>query len=116
MSSTPHNPTGKIWTREELQKIAKIAIEKDLTVISDEVYDVMIFKGSKHERIATLPGMWDRTITLCSAGKTFSVTGWKIGWLIGPKDLIWNAYLVNEYNVFSVATPLQETTAGKKLY
>lgn len=111
--NTPHNPTGKIFSRAELQMIANVAIKHNLLVFSDEVYEFLCFDPSKqqHERIANIPGMWDRTITICSASKTFSVTGWKCGWLIGPKELIYTAYLVNQYKVFCVSKPIQLAVA-----
>ena len=86
--NTPLNPLGKVFTRDELQQIAALAIEHNITVLSDEVYEWMVYATAArpvaHVRIATLPGMWERTVTLGSAGKTFSVTGWKIGWAIAP--------------------------------
>lgn len=86
--NTPHNPIGKVYTREELQVIADLCIKHDTLCISDEVYEWLVYTGHKHIKIATLPGMWERTITIGSAGKTFSVTGWKLGWSIGPGHLI----------------------------
>jgi len=116
--NNPHNPTGKVYTRHEMEQIAQVVQEFDLIVFSDEVYEFLVFgnnektqKPLQHERIATLPGMWERTFTICSAGKTFSNTGWKIGWSIAPSNLTFNAYLVNQYKVFSVATPLQRAVA-----
>src|SRR5690606_9315113 len=82
--NTPQNPVGKVYTRQELTAIADLVQEHNLLVLSDEVYEWMTYSDAdhpvEHMRIATLPGMWERTITLGSAGKTFSVTGWKIGW------------------------------------
>ena len=85
--NTPHNPTGKVFTAAELQSIAAVAIEHDLVVISDEVYEHLVFDGP-HIPIATLPGMGERTVTISSGGKTFSVTGWKIGWVCTPAALV----------------------------
>jgi aspartate/methionine/tyrosine aminotransferase len=93
-----------------LEILSKIIIENDLYLISDEVYDKLVF-FQKHERIASIDGMWERTLTIGSAGKTFSVTGWKIGWMIGPYKLLWNCYLANQYNVFCVNTPMQNAIA-----
>uniref|UniRef100_A0A8D0EYC2 Kynurenine--oxoglutarate transaminase 3 n=1 Tax=Strix occidentalis caurina TaxID=311401 RepID=A0A8D0EYC2_STROC len=76
--NTPHNPIGKVFTREELQVIADLCIKHDTLCISDEVYEWLVYKGNKHIKIATLPGMWERTVTIGSAGKTYSVTGWKV--------------------------------------
>ena len=80
--NTPHNPTGAVFTRAELTAIADLAVEHDLLVITDEVYEHLVFDG-EHVPIATLPGMRERTVTISSAGKTFSFTGWKIGWVTG---------------------------------
>jgi len=111
MINTPHNPVGKIFSRDELFQIAALAREHNLIVISDEVYERIVYGGNEHVRIATLPGMWDRTITVGSAGKTFSVTGWKIGWLIGSATLIQASKLAHARIAFCVATPLQEAVA-----
>ena len=108
--NTPHNPTGKVFSREELEKIAQVAIQHDLYVLSDEVYD-QIYYEDEHVRIATLPGMWERTITVGSAGKTFGVTGWRVGWLIGPSVLLKSVVATHARTVFCVATPLQEAVA-----
>jgi aspartate/methionine/tyrosine aminotransferase len=111
--NTPHNPTGKVFTQSELEMISRIVIEHNMIVFSDEVYEFLMFGTQSHIRMANLPDMWDRTITICvkGAGKTFSVTGWKIGWLIGPQSLINSVALFNQYKVFSVATPLQRAVA-----
>lgn len=111
--NTPHNPTGKVFSRSELEMIARVVKEHDMIVFSDEVYEFLVFGDGnvKHERIANIPGMWDKTITICSSSKTFSVTGWKIGWLIGPKEIINSVALFNQYKVFCVATPLQRSIA-----
>jgi len=85
--NTPHNPTGKVFSRAELELIADIACEHDLFVVTDEVYEHLVFDG-EHIPMATLPGMAERTVTISSAGKTFSVTGWKIGWACGPRELV----------------------------
>jgi aspartate/methionine/tyrosine aminotransferase len=104
--NTPHNPIGRVYTREELAGIAALAIEYDLIVISDEVYEHMVYDG-EHIPIATLPGMWERTITLSSFGKTFSLTGWKIGWAIAPDHLTAGIRAAHQYIAFATATPLQ---------
>lgn len=108
--NTPHNPTGKVFSKEELEVISSIAQERNLLVISDEVYDKLCFE-SDHIPIATLPNMWSRTITVGSAGKTFGVTGWRVGWLIGHQDLIKNAVSAQARTVFCTSTPLQEAIA-----
>uniref|UniRef100_A0A6Q2WTE5 Kynurenine--oxoglutarate transaminase 3 n=1 Tax=Esox lucius TaxID=8010 RepID=A0A6Q2WTE5_ESOLU len=109
--NTPNNPIGKIFTRDELQMIADLCIKHDTLCISDEVYEWLIYKGHQHIKIATLPGMWDRTITISSAGKTFSVTGWKLGWSIGPEHLIKHLQTVMQNTLYTCPTPLQEAVA-----
>ncbi|KAJ8418529.1 hypothetical protein AAFF_G00000280 [Aldrovandia affinis] len=109
--NTPNNPIGKIFTRDELQVIADLCIKHDTLCFSDEVYEWLVYKGHKHIKIATLPGMWDRTITIGSAGKTFSVTGWKLGWSIGPEHLIKHLQTVMQNTLYTCPTPLQEAVA-----
>ncbi|XP_058514953.1 kynurenine--oxoglutarate transaminase 3 isoform X2 [Ochotona princeps] len=109
--NTPHNPLGKVYTKEELQTIADLCIKHDTLCISDEVYEWLVYPGNKHLKIATFPGMWERTITIGSAGKTFSVTGWKLGWSIGPHHLIKHLQTVQQNSVYTCATPLQEALA-----
>ncbi|GKB43115.1 probable N-succinyldiaminopimelate aminotransferase DapC [Tanacetum coccineum] len=104
--NTPHNPTGKMFTREELDEIASLCIENDVLVFSDEVYDKLAFEMD-HISIASLPGMYERTVTLNSLGKTFSLTGWKIGWAIAPKHLIWGVKQAHSYLTFATSTPMQ---------
>lgn len=110
--NTPHNPVGKVFSQEELQKIADVAIEHNLIVMSDEVYDGLLFDDKPHVRIANLPGMWDRTITVGSAGKSFACTGWRVGWLIGPKSLIGPTLAAQTRIVFCTNSPLQEAAAA----
>lgn len=109
--NTPMNPVGKVFKRDELAAIASIVLEHDLYVLSDEVYEWMVYAPTEHVRIATLPGMWERTITLGSAGKSFSVTGWKIGWAIAPAALANAVNLAHQWIPFAVTTPLQEAVA-----
>ncbi|KAJ3240722.1 Kynurenine--oxoglutarate transaminase 3 [Chytriomyces hyalinus] len=111
--NNPHNPVGKVWTREEMMQVAAIAEEFDLIVIADEVYETLVFTDSPEKMIkfASLPGMFKRTITLGSIGKMFGVTGWKIGWCLGPEELIRSVWMIHQFNVFSVVTPLQEAAA-----
>uniref|UniRef100_A0A803W1C9 Kynurenine--oxoglutarate transaminase 3 n=1 Tax=Ficedula albicollis TaxID=59894 RepID=A0A803W1C9_FICAL len=109
--NTPHNPIGKVFTREELQVIADLCIKHDTLCISDEVYEWLVYKGNKHIKIAMLPGMWDRTVTIGSAGKTYSVTGWKLGWSIGPEHLIKHLQVVHQNTLYTCPTPLQEALA-----
>jgi aspartate/methionine/tyrosine aminotransferase len=109
--NTPQNPTGKVFTRLELEQLAELSIRFDTIVVSDEVYDRMVFDGLEHVRIASLPGMWERTVTLGSAGKTFSVTGWKIGWAVAPQALSGALRKVHQWVPYAVTTPLQEAVA-----
>lgn len=109
--NTPNNPVGKVFTRDELEKIADLCRRFNVLCISDEVYEWLVYDEAKHIRICTLPGMWDRTITIGSAGKTFSVTGWKIGWAYGPAKLMANLQMVHQNSVYTCATPIQEAIA-----
>ncbi|KAK1236713.1 arylformamidase [Marasmius sp. AFHP31] len=110
--NTPHNPVGKVFTRKELEDIASVAEEFNLIVMSDEVYDCLVFDGKEHVSIATLPGMWDRTVTVGSAGKSFAATGWRVGWLIGPQSLIQPTLAASTRIVFCSNSPLQEAAAA----
>ncbi|XP_054273639.1 kynurenine aminotransferase [Macrosteles quadrilineatus] len=109
--NTPHNPVGKVFSLEELTLIADLCKKWDVLCISDEVYEHMVYKPFKHIRIATLPGMWERTVTIGSAGKTFSVTGWKTGWAYGYEPLMRNLMIVHQNCVYTCTTPLQEAIA-----
>ncbi|XP_063912880.1 kynurenine aminotransferase-like [Zophobas morio] len=109
--NNPHNPLGKVFKLEELQHIADLCKKWNVLCISDEVYEWIVYKPNKHIRIATLPGMWDRTITIGSAGKTFSVTGWKLGWAYGPSNLLYNLQMVHQNSVYTGNTPIQEVVA-----
>ena len=109
--NTPLNPLGKVYSRRELESLATFVQAHNLTVLSDEVYEWMVYPPAGHVRIATLPGMWERTVTLGSAGKTFSVTGWKIGWAIAPPRLAHAVLMAHQWIPFAVSTPLQEAVA-----
>jgi N-succinyldiaminopimelate aminotransferase len=109
--NTPHNPTGRVFSRAELQMIADLCIEHDVTVISDEVYEHLVFDDTQHIPIASLPDMFERTITVSSAGKSFSVTGWKIGWVYGPTELVGGVTQAHQYVTFAVNHPAQEAAA-----
>ncbi len=104
--NTPHNPTGKVFSREELEALARLAVTHDLLVVTDEVYEHLVY-GVPHVSLATLPGMAERTLTLSSAGKTFSFTGWKIGWAYGPPALVAAVQAAHQFLTFCSATPLQ---------
>lgn len=109
--NSPHNPTGSVLDREELTAVAEVAIEHDLVVISDEVYEHLSF-GTPHVPIATLPGMAERTLTISSAGKTFSFTGWKIGWATGPADLVDSLMGAKQFLTYTSGTPFQPAVAA----
>lgn len=109
--NSPHNPTGIVFTRAELEAIAAIAIARDLIVISDEAYEHLWFDGHQHIPIATLPGMFERTITIGSGGKTFSFTGWKVGWAYGPAPLIRAVRVVRQHLSFVSGGPFQYAIA-----
>jgi N-succinyldiaminopimelate aminotransferase len=110
--NSPHNPTGIVFTGEELQAIADVAIEHDLIVLSDEAYEHLWFNGHPHIPISTLPGMFERTITVGSGGKTFSFTGWKVGWASGPADLIGAVRVVRQHLSFVSGGPFQYAMAA----
>ena len=112
MLNTPHNPIGKVWQKAELELIAKLAREHDLIVISDEVYERLVFDDAQHIPIATLPDMWQRTITISSTGKTFSVTGWKIGYAVADAPLTDAIRRVHQFVTFASATPFQAAVAA----
>ena len=109
--NSPHNPTGTVLRREELDAIAAVAIEHDLVVISDEVYEHLTFDGIPHIPIATLPGMAERTLTISSGGKSFSFTGWKIGWATGPAELVRAMIGAKQFLTYTSGSPLQPAIA-----
>lgn len=109
--NTPNNPTGRVFDADELAAVASLAQRHDLVVISDEVYEHLVFEG-EHRSIATLPGMRERTLTLSSLGKTFSLTGWKIGWAIGPEHLTSAVRAAHQFLTFATATPLQHAAVA----
>ncbi len=108
--NTPHNPTGKVFSREELELIAKIAIKNDLLVVTDEVYEFLTY-DKPHIPMATIEGMKDRTITISSTGKTFGLTGWKIGYAIATEGLATAIQKVHQWVTFAVNTPAQHAFA-----
>lgn len=105
--NTPHNPTGKIFTREEIEFIADLCKEYNCLYLSDEVYEWLVYDDNEHFRAASLPGMWERTITVGSAGKTFNATGFKTGWAIGPEYLITACMGIHQGIVYTCPTPIQ---------
>jgi N-succinyldiaminopimelate aminotransferase len=109
--NTPHNPTGKVFTRSELELIAELAVEHDSWVVTDEVYEHLTFDGAPHLPIATLPGMAERTLTISSGGKTFSTTGWKVGWVHGPEEAVRAVGAVKQFLTFVGSGPFQPAIA-----
>src|SRR4051794_12118560 len=109
--NSPHNPTGTVLTPAELQAVADLAIEHDLVVITDEVYEHLVYAGREHVPLATLPGMFERTLTLSSAGKSYSFTGWKVGWATGPAELVGAVLSAKQWLTFTSGSPLQPAVA-----
>ncbi len=109
--NTPHNPTGKVFSRAELEMIASLCLEYGVTVISDEVYEHLTYDGAQHIPIATLPDMADHTLTVSSLGKTFSVTGWKIGWVYGAAVLLEGPKRAHQFITFASNHPAQAAAA-----
>ena len=108
--NTPHNPTGTVFSRAQLALIGELAAEHDAVVVTDEVYEHMVFDG-EHVPMATLPGLADRTLTISSAGKTFSVTGWKVGWVHGPAPLVAAVRAVKQFLTYVSGAPFQPALA-----
>jgi len=109
--NTPHNPTGKVFDADELALVAEVAIDHDLVVVTDEVYEHLLFDGRRHVPIATLPGMFERTLTISSGGKTFHTTGWKIGWMSGAEPLVAAAKTAKQFLTFVNGAPFQPAMA-----
>ena len=111
--NTPHNPTGKVLSQDELLQISQILQRHPhVTAVCDEVYEKLVYDKRQHVRLASLPGMWDRTVTISSCGKTFSCTGWKVGWAYGPAHLIKPIMLANQWIQYCVSTPTQRAVAS----
>jgi N-succinyldiaminopimelate aminotransferase len=108
--NSPHNPTGAVLTRDELDAVAAVAKERDAIVVTDEVYEHLTF-GAEHLPMATLPGMAERTLTISSSGKTFSFTGWKVGWLHGPAELVTAVRTVKQFLTYTSGAPFQPAIA-----
>jgi N-succinyldiaminopimelate aminotransferase len=109
--NSPHNPTGKVFTREELELVARQCRERNVLAITDEVYEHLTFDGREHVPLSTLPGMAGRTLTISSAGKTFSLTGWKIGWATGPRPLVAATQTAKQFLTFVSGAPFQPAIA-----
>ncbi len=110
--NTPHNPTGVVLDLEQLRLIADLAIRHDLIVISDEVYEHLTYDGVRHHSIAELPGMRERTLVVSSGGKTFNTTGWKVGWMCGPPDLVAAARAAKQFLTYVSSGPFQPAIAA----
>ena len=110
--NTPHNPTGTVLTADELAVLAGHALDHDLLVLTDEVYEHLVFRGARHTAIATLPGMRERTVVVSSAGKTFNVTGWKIGWICGPAALVSAVRTAKQFLTYVNGGPFQPAVAA----
>ncbi|MET8561668.1 pyridoxal phosphate-dependent aminotransferase [Streptomyces flaveolus] len=109
--NTPHNPTGTVLTRAELAAIAELAVERDLLVVTDEVYEHLVFDGAEHLPLATFPGMRERTVGIGSAGKTFSFTGWKVGWVTAAPELVSAVRAVKQFLTYVASGPFQYAVA-----
>ncbi|CAL9509136.1 putative N-succinyldiaminopimelate aminotransferase DapC [Streptomyces sp. enrichment culture] len=109
--NTPHNPTGTVLTRAELTAIAELAVERDLLVVTDEVYEHLVFDGAEHVPLASLPGMRERTVTIGSAGKTFSFTGWKVGWITAAPALVSAVRAAKQFLTYVCSGPFQYAVA-----
>ena len=109
--NTPHNPTGKVFTSEELAQVAALVAAHDLLAVTDEVYEHLVFEGT-HVPLATLPGMRGRTLTISSGGKTFSFTGWKVGWVSGPAELVAAVRAAKQFLTYTSPAPFQLAVAA----
>lgn len=109
--NSPHNPTGMVLSADDLAFVASLAVRHDLIVVTDEVYEHLIFDGVSHVPLCTLPGMFDRTLTISSAGKAFSVTGWKIGWVSGPAELVAAVRAAKQFLTYVNGAPFQPAVA-----
>ena len=108
--NSPHNPTGRVLTRAELEGVARVCLENDLVAVTDEVYEHLVYEG-EHIPLATLPGMAERTLTISSAAKSFSFTGWKVGWCSGPPQLVAGVRAAKQFMSYSGGTPFQHAVA-----
>jgi aspartate/methionine/tyrosine aminotransferase len=105
--NSPNNPTGKVFSREELAAIASLCVQHDVIAITDEIYEHIVYDGARHVPIATIPGMEDRTITISALSKTYAVTGWRVGWAIAPAALMGGIRTVHDFLTVAAAAPLQ---------
>ncbi|XP_050010930.1 kynurenine--oxoglutarate transaminase 1 isoform X3 [Alexandromys fortis] len=109
--NTPNNPLGKVFSKKELELVADLCQQHDVLCISDEVYQWLVYDGHQHVSIASLPGMWERTLTIGSAGKSFSATGWKVGWVMGPDRILKHLRTVHQNSIFHCPTQAQAAVA-----
>ncbi|XP_077904495.1 kynurenine--oxoglutarate transaminase 1 isoform X5 [Ictidomys tridecemlineatus] len=109
--NTPNNPLGKVFSKAELELVARLCQQHDVLCIADEVYQWLVYDGLQHISIASLPGMWARTLTIGSAGKTFSATGWKVGWVLGPDHIMRHLRTVHQNSIFHCPTQSQVAVA-----
>ncbi|MGI8716556.1 MAG: pyridoxal phosphate-dependent aminotransferase [Lapillicoccus sp.] len=109
--NSPHNPTGKVFTRAELELVCALARQHDAWVVTDEVYEHLVYDGTAHIPVATLPGMAERTLTISSGGKTFSATGWKVGWVCGPAEAVTAVRTVKQFLTYVASGPFQPAIA-----
>jgi N-succinyldiaminopimelate aminotransferase len=109
--NSPHNPTGTVFTPDELRAVAELCVEHDLLAITDEVYEHLVFDGRQHVPLASLPGMAGRTLSISGAGKTFNCTGWKIGWVCGPAELVSAVRAAKQFMTFVGGAPFQPAIA-----
>lgn len=107
----PHNPTGAVFSGEVREAIIRLAHERDAVIVTDEVYEHLTFDGAVHTPLATLPGAWERTVSISSGGKTFSTTGWKVGWVTGPAHLVTAVLTVKQFLTYSGSAPFQPAIA-----
>lgn len=110
--NTPHNPTGKVFTRAELEQIAELCLRHDAFAVTDEIYERILYDGRQHVAIASLPGMAERTVTISGASKTFAATGWRIGWAIAPAEVTIGIRRVHDFLTVGAPHPLQEAAAA----
>ncbi|MDE0121025.1 MAG: aminotransferase class I/II-fold pyridoxal phosphate-dependent enzyme [bacterium] len=109
--NTPHNPTGRVFDHDELALVAELCVSHDVTAFTDEVYEHIRFDGKAHLSLASYPGMWERTVTMSSVGKSFSLTGWKTGWAVAPEDLTAGVRAAHQFLTFTTPNPMQHGTA-----
>ncbi len=109
--NTPHNPTGRVFDHDELSLVAELCVSHDVIAFTDEVYEHIRFDGKHHLSLASYPGMWERTVTMSSVGKSFSLTGWKTGWAVAPEGLTAGVRAAHQFLTFTTPNPMQHGTA-----